>query len=136
MTERTFMIRTEPNRAVIGDHVLLFVPEVPGTYFIESYLHLQSVQASIEIEQATRAKVNSSKHSKAAPVDIERVKAANAAADAFLIRFLLDDEAKQVFKAVRPTLPDRTVVELINWVAELYGGGSGNPPAAGGTSTG
>jgi hypothetical protein len=43
-------------------------------------------------------------------------------------------ESAAAFVSVR--LPQRVLLQLIEWVAELYGGGSGNPDAGTGPSTG
>lgn len=131
MTERVFTIRTEPHRAVIGDKTLLFEPECEGTDFLDAYRKLQEVQGRVN-RQVHGTKASSSKHAKEPEVNIEELAEVGISMRAFISRFLLP-ESRPVFDEMR--LPDRILLQLIEFVSELYGGGSGNQDADGGTST-
>lgn len=131
MTERVFSLRTEPHRAVIGDIVLLFEPESYGADFLDSYNKLRAVQSRVG-RKTVGTKASSSKHAKEPDLSAEDLADLNSTMREFITRFLLPESA-EVFKATR--LPDRILLELIEFAAELYGGGSGNPDADGGTST-
>lgn len=131
MAERVFKIRTTPHRAVIGDTTLLYEPEAYGTEFVAEYNKLVEVQSRVG-RKAAGTKANSSKHAKSSDINAEELAEVNAAMRGFVARFLLP-ESVPVFESMR--IPDRILLELVEFAAELYGGGSGNPDADGGTST-
>lgn len=116
MAIRTFAINDQPHEAKIGEHALLFQPEVVGARFAQAYAGLREVQ-----KQVTAAGDD---------VDPDLLTAVNTEMRAFLANFMLPDSVK-VFDTLE--LPDRVLVQLLQWVAELYGGGSGN--ADGGSSS-
>lgn len=132
--ERVFEIRTEPHRAVIGQNTLLFQPEADGAEFVSAYGKLQQKQEEAASLEKPR-KASSTKHAKSplSETELSTVAVLEAAMRDFLAEFLLPD-SRDVFKGLK--LPQRVLIELIEWVAELYGGGSGNPDAGTGTSTG
>jgi hypothetical protein len=109
MANKSFAINTEPHVAEVGPHRFEFEPEVIGAEFADAYADLKEVQSRV----------------KAAGDDLqpEDLKAVNAAMRSFLGGFMLP-ESLAVFESVK--LPDRILVQLLEWVAELYGGGSGN----------
>lgn len=131
MTERVFEIRTEPHRAVIGATTLLFEPEAYGSEFVAEYNKLREVQTRVG-RKAGGTKANSSKHAKEADISAEELAEVNQALRGFIARFLMP-ESLDVFHQMR--VPDRILLKLVEFAAELYGGGSGNPDADGGTST-
>lgn len=133
MAVKNFEIRTEPHTATIGAHELRFLPEVVGSKFVQAYDEMTAVQR--KLKGASGNKASSSKHAKEEDaIDGVVLAEINAAMIRFVRSFLFDDESRTVFDAL--ALPDRILVQLIEWVGELYGGGSGNPVAGGGTSTG
>jgi hypothetical protein len=109
MAEKSFAINTEPHVATIGEHRLLFEPEVIGAEFAQAYSGLKQAQKQV----------------KAAKDDVgpDELLAVNAGMRDFLRRFMLPDTA-ELFDTLK--LPDRVLVQLLEWVAELYGGSSGN----------
>ena len=131
MAERVFTIRTEPHRAVIGDTTLLLVPEANSGDFLESYNRMRAAQQLFN-RKSGGTKASGTKHAKASEVDTEALAEVNKTMRDFIAKFLLP-ESVQVFAGM--ALPDRVLLELIEFAAELYGGGSGNPDADGGTST-
>lgn len=128
MASRTFTIRTEPHEAHVGPKTLLFVPEADGAEFVAAYDQLTEMQKRLVGRKAT-----SNKAAKPADTSPEALKEVNAAMRSFIDRFLLDD-SKPDFAEMK--IPDRVLVQIIEFLAEVYGGGSGNPDEAGGTSTG
>lgn len=132
MAERVFSIRTEPHRAVIGDVTLLLVPEADSGKFLDAYTNLQATQSLLKSGKARKA--SSSKHAKgdAEHVDTETLAKLNSVMREFVTKFLMP-ESLDVFRDMH--LPDRILLELIEFAGELYGGGSGNPDADGGTSS-
>lgn len=104
-----FAINTEPHEVTIGDTAVYFVPEANGAGFLQAYAELSATQklhekADDEIRAAT-----------------EILDAMNA----FTIRFLEPDSVP-VFRSLN--LPSRVVIQLVEHMAELYGGGSEERP--------
>lgn len=124
MAQKQFHINTEPHEATIGNTVLMFQPEVVGAEFASAYSKL------VEVQREAQGVKEEDAMASGVVLKIE------GAMREFLGRFLLP-ESVEAFKSLR--LPNRILVQLIEWVAELYGGGSGKPRAkgaAGGRSTG
>ena len=117
MASKTFEIRTEPHTAVIGALKLLFQPEVPGALFASAYSGLKEAQRAI-----TDAGDN---------VGAAELTAVNEGMRAFIESFLVPESVTAFDAAV---LPDRVLVQLLEWTSELYGGNQGND--RGGQSTG
>lgn len=131
MTERVFEIRTEPHKAVIGGIAILFQAEIVGAQFAQAYNKLRSVQD--RVNSAKGSKASSTKNAKAENVSPELLAELSAAMTDFVGGFVTP-ESETAFAGLR--LPDRVLVELMQWVAELYGSGGGNPSDSGGSSTG
>lgn len=127
MTTRTFTLNTEPHEAIIGDVTLFFEPEVLGAEFVQAYTRLREAQVKVSGTRAT-----SSKAGKAADTDPKALLELTQTMRSF-VRDLLMPESRETFDGLR--LPDRILIQLVEYAAELYGGGSGNPAADGGTST-
>lgn len=127
MATRTFHLNTEPHQAVIGPVTLLFQPEAVGSEFLTAYGELRDAQRKV-----TGGKATSSRSARAEDVSPEALDELAGSMRRFIGRFLTPESLAE-FEALR--LPDRILVQLIEFMAELYGGGSGNPDAAGGTST-
>lgn len=130
MATKVFEIRTDPHEAVIGDITLLLEPEVVGAEFAQAYSTLREVQKKVKDAQATKG--TSTKHAKADGLDAGLLSELSESMRGFVRRFMLPD-SQTIFDGMR--LPDRVLVQLMEYVAELYGGGSGNQVAAGGTSS-
>lgn len=109
MASKSFAINTSPHEAVIGDHTLLFKPEVNGAGFAGAYSGLREAQKSL-----TDAGDD---------VQGQDLIAVNEAMTSFLAGFMLDESAK-LFATL--DLPSRVLVQLIEWVSTLYGSGPGN----------
>ena len=131
MAERVFTVRTEPHTARVGNDAFLFVPEAVGAEFVTAYNELQRIQVDVSNRMAPR-KGSSSKHPKQAELDVTVVAELEAAMRSFLTGLMLP-ESHDSFAAA--PIPQRVLIELIEWTAELYGGGSGNQDAATGTSS-
>lgn len=102
---KTFKLNTVPHEAEIGDTILLFAPEVLGDEFIEGYARLREVQQRASGDES-----------------VESVREVTQGLKEFLAGFMLP-ESRDTFAAMK--LPTRVLVELAEWVAELYGGGAG-----------
>lgn len=123
MAEKSFSINTEPHVANIGNHRLEFLPEVVGTDFAEGYATLVEVQQKVKTTKAS-----STKHAKAEGMDPKTLRELHDGMRAFLSGLMMPD-SQELFATLR--LPDRILVQLLEWVAELYGGGSGKGEGTG-----
>lgn len=130
MATRTFNLNTEPHEAIVGDVTLRFEPEAIGSDFLAAYTELQDAQA--RVQRLTAKGSSSTKHARPDKLSAEDIASVTTAMRNFVSRFLLP-ESVPVFEGMR--LPDRILLQLVEYAAELYGGGSGNQDAAGGTST-
>lgn len=106
MARKSFALRTEPHVAEIGDVELLFRPEVMGDEFLDGYVRLREAQKRVDSEGS----------------DLEALREVSRVMREFLAGLMLPESAA-TFAGMR--LPDRVLVELLEWTAELYGGGSG-----------
>lgn len=122
MATRTFSLNTEPHQAIIGDVTLLFIPETEGAAFADAYASLRTAQEGIKAAGDN--------------IGADELRAVSAGMRAFVGNFLLPDSVPD-FESLR--LPERVLVQLLEYVAELYGGGSGaegKTGAPGGRSSG
>ena len=109
MAVKSFALNTEPHRAEVGPHTFLFEPESNGAAFADSYSALREAQRAI-----TDAGEN---------VGATELKIVSAGMRDFLTSFMLPD-SQVAFASV--TLPDRVLVQMLEFVAELYGSGAGS----------
>ncbi|GAA2948122.1 hypothetical protein ACFPN0_15320 [Kitasatospora cinereorecta] len=146
--KKTFQLHTEPHVAEIGDVELLFVPEVMGDEFLDNYERLREAQTSIGVDVSDLNKVEPAKLRQV--VGSLRLFLARLMVEESAERFARWDvvvagktvsthgdpdlaavaaakrkNATVVDKSMR--LPDRVLVELLEWAVELYGGGGSRP---------
>jgi hypothetical protein len=124
---KSFAINTEPHTANVGGTVLSFRAEVIGADFAQAYVALHTVQMKIKGTKGGKGP----KHAEEELPDPSVLAEVHEAMRGFIRRFLLED-SHAAFDAL--PLPDRVLVQLIEWTADLYGGGSGN--GRGGPSSG
>ncbi|MFF4391435.1 hypothetical protein ACFY0G_32300 [Streptomyces sp. NPDC001552] len=143
--KRTFALNTEPHEAEIGDVVLRFKPEVMGDDFLDGYTRLRDAQSAMGIDTNDLANVDPEtlrtvlagtrvflaglmlpeSAEEFARWEVvaqghETLSYSDPAAAAEAAEKL--DGAKVVDRCMR--LPDRVLVQLLEWVVELYAGGS------------
>lgn len=145
--KKLITLNTEPHEAEVGPHRLYFVPEMYGDEFLDAYGRLQEVQKALGDDAATmtgdqlRSLYGEMKTflarlmTKECAEEFSRfeVVAGGQTIGAYLSREDAEeaaagyeaDGATVVDKSVR--LPDRVLVELMEWVVELYGGGGSRP---------
>ncbi|MDX3068383.1 hypothetical protein PV518_40565 [Streptomyces sp. ND04-05B] len=141
---KSFALHTEPHVADIGGTELKFQPEVFGDDFMDSYAELRDAQKAkgVDIENLADADpADLRKTTRALRVFLARQMLPEAAeqflrlevvkGDRVLKSFQDLDEAEEFAakqKGARIVdglrLPTRVIVELLEWVVELYGGGS------------
>ena len=107
MATKTFHLNTEPHTANVGEHRFQFEPEVVGAEFATAYAELQALQAEVDGDSE----------------DPKLLVKLDASIREFLATFMLP-ESREAFAEVK--LPTRILVGMLQWVAELYGGGPGN----------
>lgn len=122
MAEKTFAIRTDPHVINIGDARLLLEAEVIGAEFAQAYSALRESQLKV-----TGRKSSSTKHAKEESTDPAALAELHEAMRQFIRGFLLP-ESLDAFDALR--LPDRILVQMLEFAAELYGSGSGKDQEA------
>lgn len=118
MAQKTFHINTDPHVATVGEYQFLFQPEANGAKFATAYEGLKEAQSVVAA-------------TKGDGVTAEGLRSVSAAMRTFLATFLMPESAA-LFSSV--DLPDRVLTGLIEFLAEVYGGGTaGN--ADGGSSS-
>lgn len=141
--KKTITLNTEPHEAVVGPHTLLFQPEMYGDEFLDAFGRLQDVQKTLgDVSELSGERIRGlyaemrcflarlmvpataeifSRHEVTAPdgtvfsVHIDRDEAEAAA---------LEHAGGATVEDKSLRLPDRILVELMEWVVELYGGGN------------
>ncbi len=132
MASKSFALNTEPHEATVGDLVFYFEPFVTGAEFAEAYADLTAVQA--KLKAAKGAKATSGKPAKADnTMDPKLLAEVSDAMRTFILQFMVTGDQLTAFANLK--VPDGLLVDVINWLAELYGGSSGNDPEPGGTSS-
>ncbi|MEU7323431.1 hypothetical protein ABZ682_23195 [Streptomyces griseoviridis] len=149
MATKDFAVRTEPHVARLGDlGELHFVPEVFGDEFLDGYNQIQDAQRSLgneddltKMEPEALRKVYGSMRDflgrfLTAESDerwrrFEVVKASKVVGH-FRTRAEADERAAALGGTARVQdesmrVPDRILVELLEWTTELYGGGNDRP---------
>ncbi|MFE0763681.1 hypothetical protein [Streptomyces smyrnaeus] len=142
---RQFTINDEPHVAEIGDTELLFKPEVMGDEFLDAYEALQVTQKELGVNVNDLAGVEPDKlrHSVASlrtflarlmlPESANRFLAWDVIKAGKVVEsYATEEEAETRAAKLKDAtvrvggmrLPDRVLVQLLEWAVELYGGGS------------
>lgn len=108
MAQKSFHLNTEPHIAIIGEYKFLFQPETNGAKFATAYEGLKEAQSVVAA-------------AKGDDVTAEGLRSVSTAMRTFLATFLMPESAA-LFSSV--DLPDRVLTELIEFLAEVYGGGT------------
>lgn len=155
MATRKFALNTEPHVADIGGTELKFQPEVFGDEFMDAYVELRDTQKAKGVDMDNLAEAD--------PKEVRRTVRAlrlflarqmlEDSADLFLRLNVVKDgdtletfhdfdqaedyatqhEGARVVDALR--LPTRVIVELLEWVVELFGGGNRPTSSSSASST-
>ncbi|MFI0934571.1 hypothetical protein ACH4RG_22975 [Streptomyces sp. NPDC021019] len=153
--KKSFALNVEPHEAAIGEHTLLFQPEVMGDQFLDAYERLRTTQRAAGVDGDLTA---------AEPAVLRQVV---DELRVFLANLMLPESAKVFAQwevraggetlgsygspaeaadaaesagdgaavvSVSLPLPDRIMVELLEFAVELYGGGAKRPPTSSGGS--
>jgi hypothetical protein len=144
--QKTFSLNTEPHEARIGtDIVLGFVAEVYGDEFLDAYGRLRESQKAVsgggenadpkELVKAMGA-LRAFLSDLMTPESRELFNRADVVVGGKVVQsFPSWDAAEEYAQGVPDAtvvhqlrLPARVLTELMEWVAELYGGGASNRP--------
>ncbi|MFF4292082.1 hypothetical protein ACFY0N_00325 [Streptomyces vinaceus] len=121
MATKQFTLNTVPHVADVGGTELEFLPECDGDHFLDVYEQLQAAYKGANLDPENLASISA-----------ERLREITGALRKFLSALMLP-ESQPVFAGMR--LPDRILIDLMEWVLELYGrrpnGSSGDsaPPS-------
>jgi hypothetical protein len=150
VASKTFALNTEPHVAEVGPHRLEFRAEVMGDEFLDAYQEMREVQAASgvdlnhleEIEPEKLREVTQGVRDFLAafmlPDSAAQFTSVDVVKDNQVLGTYSDrDEAESVAREegsaarVRPTLrlPDRVLIEILEWVVEVYGG-KNRPPTS------
>ncbi|MFF4733324.1 hypothetical protein ACFY3M_50635 [Streptomyces mirabilis] len=149
MATKDFAVRTEPHVANLGPlGELRFVPEVFGDEFLDGYTQVQAAQAALSGEQdltkmepdALRDVYSSMRGFLSrlmTPESAERFLRFEVVKSGKVVdHYRSRDEAEAKAAELGPTarvedkslrVPDRVLIELLEWTTELYGGGDDRP---------
>ncbi|MFE3118761.1 hypothetical protein [Streptomyces niveus] len=155
MATKTFSINTQPHVADVGGTELLFQPEVMGDDFMDAYAELSNTQQNSGVDLDDLQGTDPAQLRVAAralrtflaelmlPESAELFTRLDVVRDGKVLKSFSDrDEAEKyaednpgsrVVDALR--LPDRVLVELLEWAVELFGGGKRPPTSSGGSAS-
>ncbi|MFI2300181.1 hypothetical protein ACH5AL_15260 [Actinacidiphila glaucinigra] len=156
--KKTFSLHTEPHVADVGGKELQFLPEVMGDQFMDAYSGLIEAQrAASGIDLEDLATVDSNKLRGAAramraflaelmlPESAGLFTRLNVVKDGKVLesfpdrvdaeRFADEVEGGGAVVVDAFPLPDRILVQLLEWVVELYGGGADERPPTSSTGS-
>lgn len=150
--KKTFTLNTEPHVAEIGDDTeLLFLPEVMGDEFLDGYTRLRDAQKKLGMEGNDLSQVDPSVVRLVVvslrvflaglmlPESATQFAQWHVVVDGTVTGSYSDpDDAHEAAAKldgatvvdVSMRLPDRVLVQLLEWAVELYGGGTNRPPTS------
>lgn len=118
---KKFSLHTEPHVAEIGDELAFeFQPEVDGDAFLDSYDRLKERYAGLQLGGSDLDSIQT-----------RDLREAISAVRAFLASLMLPASAAR-FEGTK--LPNRIIMQLLEWAMEIYGGGR-PPTSSGGSAT-
>ncbi len=111
MAKKSFALNTLPHVAEISGVELEFLPEVNGAEFLDAYEALQERLKAVGMDTGETAAAS-----------VEQIRESTTALRAFLASLMLEESAAR-FEGI--DLPDRILVQLLEWVMgpEVYGAG-------------
>ncbi|WP_371095065.1 hypothetical protein [Streptomyces sanglieri] len=154
---KSFALQTEPHVADIGGTEFLFQPEVMGDEFLDAYAELRDAQKAKGIDLDNLADADPSdirRSARAQRVFLARQMLPDSAKLFLRIDVVKDDKVLKSFQDLEEAetyaakqkgarivdalrLPSRVLVELLEWIVELHGGGGDARPttSSSGSST-
>ncbi|MEH0579136.1 MULTISPECIES: hypothetical protein [Streptomyces] len=155
MATRKFALNTEPHVAEIGDTALSFQAEIYGDAFLDSYTELLEAQKAKGVDLDNLAEADPAdvrRTTRALRVFLARQMLEESAALFLRLNVVKDGETLESFQDFDQAeefaaqhegarvvdelrLPTRVVVELLEWVVELFGGGDRPTMPSSGSAT-
>ncbi|MFJ7489674.1 hypothetical protein ACIQZB_00185 [Streptomyces sp. NPDC097727] len=154
---KSFALHTEPHVADIGGTELLFQPEVMGDEFMDAYAELRDAQKAEGVDLDNLGDADPSDIRKSAralrvflarqmlPESAEQFLRLDVVKGSKVLKCFQDLDEAETYAAKQNgarivdvlRLPTRVLVELLEWVVELYGGGGDARPttSSSGSST-
>ncbi|WP_225846888.1 hypothetical protein [Streptomyces sp. HPF1205] len=115
MATKRFSLHTEPHVAEIGDELAFeFRPEVDGDEFLDAYDALKERYSGLQLAGGDLGSIETSD-----------LREAIGAVRAFLGSLMLPGS---VARFESTPLPNRIVMQLLEWAMEIYGGNDGQRP--------
>jgi len=150
MARKSFALNREPHVADLGDGTELhFVPEVYGDLFLDAYAELQDAQAALGAEDGELSELSGDKlrglygairkyltkmmtEESAEVFSRYEVRKGGEVVEVFRDRAEADAYCEGVGAGARVDdkslrLPDRVLIEIMEWSITLYGGGQKRP---------
>lgn len=144
---KSFALHTEPHVADVGGTELFFEPEVFGDEFMDAYAELRDSQKAqgVDLENLEDADPSVLRHALRAlrvflarhmlPESAELITRLDVVKDGKTLKSFQDWDQAEEYAAKHPgarivdglRLPTRVLVELLEWVVELFGGGGSRP---------
>jgi hypothetical protein len=116
MATKRFSLHTEPHVAEIGDELAFeFQPEVDGDQFLDAYDALKERYSGLQLGDGNDL----------AQIQTADLREAIGAVRDFLASLMLPQSAAEFATA---KLPNRVVMQLLEWAMEIYGGNDGQRP--------
>lgn len=149
MAKKTFALNTEPHVATVGDTDLLFKPEVMGDEFMDALHDLQEAQkaaSGVDLEDLQNLDADALRKTARAlrgflaelmlPESAALFTRVDVYEDGKVAASYATREEADAHAAGSPgakavdamPLPDRILVQLMEWVIEIYGGGADERP--------
>lgn len=155
MATKSFSLNTTPHVADIGGTQLSFQPEMMGDEFVEAYAELRESRKGLDREDADPEAVRVANRAMRTflartmlPESAELFTRLDVVSGGEILKSFHDLAAAREFAAAEADsvagdlrvvdglpLPDRILVELIEWVSELYGGGTRPTGSSTGSAT-
>ncbi|MCM1964830.1 hypothetical protein [Streptomyces sp. G1] len=107
MARKSFALNTEPHVADVGGTELQFLPEVESDQFLDAYETLQTAYREARIDPDDLSTISA-----------DRLRLITGTLRGFLAAFMLPPSA-ETFAGMK--LPDRILIDLMEWVMEVYG---------------
>ncbi|MDQ0962062.1 hypothetical protein QFZ66_005940 [Streptomyces sp. B4I13] len=143
MATRNFALNTEPHVAEIGAIKLEFHPEVFGDEFMDAYVEMRDAQKAKGVDLDNLAEADPSdirRTVRSLRLFLSRQMLEDSAARFLRLNVVKDGETVETFQDFDQAeayaaqhgarvvdelrLPTRVIVELLEWVVELFGGGN------------
>ncbi|MEU8831760.1 MULTISPECIES: hypothetical protein [unclassified Streptomyces] len=154
MATKSFSLNTVPHVADIGGVELLFQPEVMGDDFMDAYQSLIDAQKSSGVSLDDLSGVDPAQLRNVSralrdflarlmlPESAELFTRLDVVVDGKPVESFADGAEAEAYAAEIANarvvdglrLPDRVLVELLEWVVELFGGGQRPPTSSGGSA--